>query len=266
MTKQEAAETKLKAKASALKALELDNTLAEPHAVLAGEKLDQWDFAGAENEYKRAIELNSNYATAYQWYSELLAGLGRHEEAIAEIKKAYELDPFSVPVNVNVGMRYAQARRLDEAIVQLEKTLKLNPDYPVANSMLSSIYFHKGRYEESLALSAKALILTKEETVESAERRTNELRKALKSEGTKGYWRKILEEDLELYQKGIGSAVWIAGDYAFLGEKEKTFEWLEKAYTERDRGLTYLKTDRAFDNLHSDPRFKDLLQRIGLPL
>jgi hypothetical protein len=102
--------------------------------------------------------------------------------------------------------------------------------------------------------------------VESAERRTNELRKALKSEGTKGYWRIVLKEDLELYEKDIGSAVWIASDYAYLGEKEKSFEWLEKAYSEHDRGLTYLKTDPAFGNFRADPRFNNLLRRIGLPL
>ncbi len=118
MTREEAKEAGLKAKSAARKALELDSNLAEAYAVLATEKIDEWDFTGAENDYKRAIELNPNFATARQWYSELLSRLGRHDEALTEVKKAYELDPFSPAVNMNVGLRYLNARRYDEAIVQ----------------------------------------------------------------------------------------------------------------------------------------------------
>lgn len=266
MTKQETAEANLKAKAAALKALELDNTLAEAYAVLAEVKHNEWDFAGAEKDHKKAIELNPNFATAHQWYSEMLANLGRHDEALAEVKKAYELDPFSVAVNMNVGMRYGAARRYDEAIAQFKKTIELAPDYPVIYWALSSAYLEKGMFEEALTPFARALILSKEETPESAGRITAELRQALKSGGERAFWRKMLEENLEFYKKGIGSPVFIANDYAKLGEKDKAFEWLEKAYDERDSQLTYLKTYSAFDNLHADPRYKDLLQRIGLPL
>jgi TolB-like protein/lipopolysaccharide biosynthesis regulator YciM len=266
MANQEVAETRLKAKAAALKALELDNTLAEPYAVLAGEKVNEWDFAGAENDYKKAIELNPNSATAHQWYSELLSRLDRHNEAIAEIKKAYELDPFSVAVNMNMGVRYQMAKRYNEAIIQFKKTIELAPDFPMAYFYLGYLYFKKGMYEESFALTSQAQILVKIETPESVERKTNELRQAFKSAGEKGYWRKVLEEDLKSYQKGNLSPVDIASDYAELREMEKAFEWLEKAYAERDRQLTFIKHYPAFDNLHSDPRFKDLLHRIGLPL
>ncbi len=266
MVNQEVAETRLKAKAAALKALELDNTLAEPYAVLAGEKINEWDFAGAENNYKRAIELNPNSATAHQWYSELLSRLDRHNEAIAEIKKAYELDPFSVAVNMNMGVRYQMAKRYNEAIIQFRKTIELAPDFPMAYFYLGYLYFKKGMYEEFLALNSKGLILMKVETAESAGQKTNELRQALKSGGKKGFWAKVLEEDLKSYQKGNLSPVDIASDYAELGEMEKAFEWLEKAYAERDRQLTFIKHYPAFDNLHSDPRYKDLLHRIGLPL
>jgi eukaryotic-like serine/threonine-protein kinase len=265
LTKQETNEANLKAKAAALKALELDNTLAEAHAVLAMQKTGEWDFAGAEKEYKKAIELNPNYATAYQWYSELLARLGRYDEAFASVKKAYELDPFSTAVNMNVGLRYAEVKRFDEAISQFKKTIEISPDYPMAYWMLSEIYFEKGMYEESFALFSKGNVLLKIETPESAEQKTAALRQALKTEGVKGYWRKILEFELDLYERGISTPFYVAGIYARLGEKEKAFEWLEKSYAERDYNLTYLKTNRNFESLHSDPRFQDLLRRVGLP-
>jgi tetratricopeptide (TPR) repeat protein len=264
MSKEEAAETRIKAKAAALKALELNNTLAEPYAVLAEGKVVEWDFVGAENDYKRAIELNPNFATAHQWYSELLAHLGRNDEALAEVKKAYELDPFSVAVNHNVGLRYWAARRLDDAIVQLKKTIALAPDYPLTYWFLSSVYLEKGMYEESITQMSKAQILSKEETPESAGRIAAELRQALKSGGEKGYWQKILQEELEVYKKGLGYPVTIATAYAKLGDKDKAFEWLEKAYAERDEQLRNLKGS-SFDNLRTDPRYKDLLRRVGLP-
>ena len=265
ITKQEIKETNLKAKAAALKALELDNTLAEAHTVLAIEKIDEWDFVGAENEYKRAIELNPNYATAHQWYSELLARLGRHDEAVVEIKKAYELDPFSPAVNMSLGMRYLEGKRYDEAIAQFKKTIEMSLDYSAAHLFLGSAYFEKGMYEEFIASISKARVLVKLDTPESAERKSAELRQALKTEGAKGYWRKTLEYELEYYEKGVGSPAFVAGSYARLGEKEKAFEWLEKAYAERDSYLIYLKTNGDFDPLRFDPRFKDLLRRIGLP-
>jgi TolB-like protein/class 3 adenylate cyclase/Tfp pilus assembly protein PilF len=265
MTTQEAAEASLKAKTAALKALELDNTLAEPYAVLAGEKIVEWDFAGAENDYKRAIELNPNFATAHHWYSELLSRLGRHDEAIAEVKKAYELDPFSAVVNMNVGLRYWAAKRYDEAVIQFKKTIDLAPDFQMSYWMLGNLYLEKGMYEESLAPISKALILMKIETPESASQKISGFRQALKSGGKKGFWIKFLEEDLKAYKKGYISPVDIAADYAELGENDKAFEWLEKAYDERVLQLTYVKTYSAFDNLRTDTRYKDLLRRIGLP-
>lgn len=265
MTKQERNEANLKAKAAALKAIELNDTLAEPHAVLAQDKIDGWDFAEAEKEFKRAIELNPNYATAHQWYSELLGRLGRHDEALAEIEKAYELDPFSTAVNMNLGLRIDELKRFDESIAQFKKTIEMSPEYPNAYLFLGYDYIEKGMYEESIEPLSKANTLLKLDTPESAARKSNELRQSLKSEGTKGYWRKQLEYGLEFYEKGFSSPVYIAGVYARLGEKEKAFEWLEKAYAQRDGGLTYLKVNWDFDSLRSDARFQDLLRRVGLP-
>ncbi len=265
ITKQERSELQLKAKAAALKTLELDNNLAEAYAVLAERKIDDWDFAGAENNFKRAIELNPNFATAHQWYSELLERLGRYDEALFEIKRAYELDPFSRAVNLNLGLRYWTLRRNDEAMAQFKKLIETEPTYPMPYRFVAAMYAERGMYEESIELSCKAQVLLNIETVESCERKNAEFRQAIKTGGATVFWRKTLEYDLKYYERGIGSAVAVAADYAVLREKERAFEWLEKAFAEHDEEITYLKVDTSFDSLKSDPRFQDLLRRIGLP-
>ena len=257
LTKQETEDSVLKSKAAALRALELDNTLAEPHAVLASNMTGDWNFTGAENEYKRAIELNPNYATAHQWYSELLARLGRQDEAIAKIKRAYELDPFSTAVNMNLGLRYFEAERYDEAEAQFKKTAEISPGYPMPYWYLSDIYFYRGKYEESLEMSEKANLLMKVESPEVAARKRSELGTALKTDGVKGYWKKILEYDIEAYQKGINTPFYVAGVYAELGETDLAFQWLEKSFAERDYDITYIKTDLRFRHLRSEPRYQE---------
>ena len=265
LTKDETSEANLKAKAAALRAVELDSSLAEPHAALAMSKLAEWDFPAAENEFKRAIELNPSYATAHQWYSDLLARLGRTDEALVEIKRAYELDPFSTAVNMNVGLRYAEAGRIDEALTQFKKTIELSPDYPMSYWYLADIYLERGMYEESFVMSSKGDLLLKVETPESDARKTSDFRQAVKTEGVRGYWRKALEYEMKWYEKGITSPFYIAAVCAELGDKDKAFEWLEKAYSNRDFELTNVKTNRRFRNLRSDPRYHDLLRRVGLP-
>jgi tetratricopeptide (TPR) repeat protein len=265
LNRQEDSEIRLKAKAAALKALELDSNLAEAYAVLAETKIDNWDFAGAENDHKRAIELNPNFATAHQWYSELLARLERRNEALAEIKRAYELDPFSRAINLNLGLRYWESRRNDEAMAQFKKLIETEPTYPLPYSFLAFMYAERGMYEESIELRCKGEVLLNIETAESCEQKIADFRQVLKTRGATGFWGKALEYDLKYYERGIGSAVAVAGDYARLEEKEHTFEWLEKAFAEHDNEITYLKVDTAFDSLKSDPRFQDLLRRVGLP-
>ncbi len=265
VTRQEDSEIRLKSKAAALKALELDSNLAEAYAVLANRKIDDWDFVGAENDFKKTIELNPNFATAHQWYSELLERLGRYDEALFEIKRAYELDPFSRAVNLNLGLRYLTLRRNDEAMAQFKRLIETEPTYPMPYQFLAFMYAEKGMYEESIEPACKGEVLFNIETVESCERKNADMRQALKTGGATGFWRKTLEYDLKYYERGIGSAVAVAGDYAQLGEKERAFEWLEKAFTEHDDDITYLKVNTSFNSLKSDPRFQDLLRRIGLP-
>jgi len=266
-SKEEVKETHIKAKASALKALELDSELSEAHAVLAERKLDdEWDFAGSEASFKRAIELNPNFASAHQWYSEVLSRLGRADEALVEIKKAYEIDPFSRAVNMNLGLRLLEMRRYDEAKAQFEKLVQSEPDYPMAHTFLGGIYEDRGEFEKAIGPECRAEVLLEIETEESCAKKAIEMRKALKEGGPNGYWRMALEDQMKQYERGIGSSVAVAGIYARLGNKEKAFEWLEKAFAERATDITYLKVDTSFDSVRSDPRFVDLQRRIGLPV
>jgi serine/threonine-protein kinase len=265
MTRAESDEAGLKAKSAARKALELDGNLAEAYAVLANEEVDEWNFAQAEIDFKRALELNPNYATARQWYSELLAKFGRHDEALAEIKRAYELDPFSRAVNMNVGLRYLDMHRYDEAVAQFKKLNETEPEYPMAYMFLGGAYEERGMFEEALDPLCKADVLLKINTPENCEREKAAFRETIKKNGATGYWRKVLEIRLKEHEKGIASAVGVAGMYARLGEKERAFEWLEKAFAKRDPELSGLKIDGSFDSVKSDPRFADLLRRIGLP-
>jgi len=265
MNQREMVEAHLQAKAAAVKALEFDNTLAEPHAVLGSVRGYDWDFAGAEAEFKRAIELNPNFATAYQWYSELLAKLGRYEEAIATVKKAYELDPFSRAVRANVGMRYQAARRYDEALEQFKRLIDSEPEYPLGHMFIASVYEDMGRYEDVIEPMCKSQILFAAETKESCDKKAEAYYQAIKTDGKQGYWRIKLESDLhdELVQNH--DALSIPADYAQNGDTDRAFKLLEDEFAARDAGLTFLKNYRALDVLSGDPRFKDLLRRIGLP-
>jgi len=260
-------EVALKAKAAAQKALELDNDLAEAHAVLAERKVsDEWDFVGSEASYKKAIELNPNFASAHQWYSEVLSRLGRHEEAIAEIQKAHEIDPFSRAVNMNIGLRLLEMRRYDEAMAQFEQLVRSEPDYPMAHAFLGGIHAQRGEFDLAMDLGCKAEVLLKIETPETCAKKKIEVGKAVKDGGREGYWRYILADELRRYERGENSAVDVASAYAELNEKEKSFEWLEKAFAAHSSEITYLKIDYSFDSIRADPRFNELLRRIGLPV
>ncbi|MDQ3748715.1 MAG: tetratricopeptide repeat protein, partial [Acidobacteriota bacterium] len=265
MSKQEEKEVQLKERAALRKAQELDDSLPEVHLELATFKRNDWDFAAAENEFKRAIELNPNYATARQWYSEFLSYMGRHEEAFAEINKAHEIDPFSRAVNANIGLRLSAARRFDEAIAQFKKVIEMEPNYPIVHSFLAGAYEAKGMYPEAIAEFRIARVLLGGESAESSERAAAVFTQALKTGGAQGYWRKRLELRLKDYEQGYESAFVVALTYARLGDKERAFEWLEKSFAAREDNLVSIKIESAFDELSSDPRFQDLVRRVGLP-
>jgi tetratricopeptide (TPR) repeat protein len=249
-----------RAKAAATKALEIDNTLAEAHTSLAVVMMQyDWDWAGTEREFQRAIELNPNYATAHQWYAEYLAAMGRLDEAIAKVKRAEELDPLSLIISWNVGRILIFARQYDQALEQGRKTLELSPTFDWAHEILALAYEQKGMYDEAIAEYEEAWGFTEEEI--------DELRQAYAVGNMIGYWQKrldILERPPKQEAVDLFLSIPI---YARVGEKDQAFEWLERAYQEQSLGwfVVDLKVDPMLDPLRDDPRYADLLRRMNLP-
>jgi serine/threonine-protein kinase len=244
-----------KARSSATRALELDEQLGEAHAMIAAIKTTyEWDWPGAEREFKLAIQLNPNYPTARQRYSLYLPTMGRFDEAIVQAKKALELDPLSLPANENVGDILYLARRYEEAKQQLLHTLELDPNYGVAHGTLAKVYEAKGMYKEALDERLKGA------SPETAE----EMRKLFASSGVKGVWQARLNQTLERAKREYVSSADIALFYARLNQKDEAFAWLEKAMNERSILFNYLVADARFDNLRSDARLPKLLSSVGL--
>ena len=250
-----------RAKAAAMKALELDDTLAEAHTTLADCLLYyDWNWEGAEHEFKRAIELNPNYATAHQWYSELLWSLGRHEEAIAEAKRATELDPLSLIINVTLGNALYYARRYDQAIEQYRKALEMNPDFVPGHWGLAIAYAQEARFDEAISEAEKVVFITRRDAGAVALLATLHALAGKRSEA-----RKLLDEVQDLSKRAYFQPSNIARIYAALQERDQAFTWLEKGYQGRDGGLLWFFADPASDPLRDDPRFQDLQRRMKFP-
>src|SRR5579863_345659 len=253
-----------KAKAAASRALELDDDLAEAHAALGAEKADfEYDWQGAEREFKRAIELNPNYADAHYRYAwTYLTPLGKSEQAIAEMKKALELDPFSRIYNTVFGMTYFYARKYDLAEEQLNKAIELNPDLFVTYYHFAWLYSQVGRYPDAISELTKGRLLSGDHRVKIAESEDVALRKAFAADGARGFWQQILRE-----QEKIDPEVGEFDEpqvFARLGDKQKALEWIERSYEERSSLGTFLNVDPAFDSLRSDQRFGEIVRRMGL--
>ncbi|HET6671622.1 MAG TPA: protein kinase, partial [Pyrinomonadaceae bacterium] len=252
-----------KAKAAAMRALELDETLAEAHASLARVLASyDWDWTNAEKEYKRAIELNPRYPVAHQWYGGYLAVMGRTNEALAERKRAQELDPLSLIINSELGMAFYYARDYDQAIGQFEKTLELDQNFPPGRAFLLAAYEQKGMYNEAIAEFKKALPLRGISEVGFLRAGLGHVYAVT---GKKSEARKVLAELKQLSEQGYVPAPSIALIHAGLGEKDQAFAWLEKGYEQRAFQMQWLKIEPRWDSLRSDPRFGDLIRRIGLP-
>jgi TolB-like protein/Tfp pilus assembly protein PilF len=256
-----------RAKAAALRAIEIDPTLGEPHVALAGYKdIYEHDYPAAEQEYKRAIELSPNYATAYHWYAEFLAEQGRFDESLVMWKKALEVDPFSLAISTDYGLEYLYySRQYDQAVDHLTKLIEMDPNFVRTHNYLAQVYNTMGRHEEALNEIEKRLVLQGENPAEIAKGKRQVL-DALRSGGPKAYWSKILEFMMQDIKKGIDvPASERAAIYSELGDRDEAFKWLEKAIENREADTPWLKVAPVWDNLRDDPRFAELIKKVGLP-
>lgn len=253
-------ETFPKAKTAAARALEIDDAVAEAHASLGFVKLyHDWEWPGAEDEFKRAIQLNPGYATAHHWYAEYLVAREQPDMCITEFKRAHELDPLSLIINAGVAWAFYFARRYDQAAEQCLKTLEMDSNFIPAHLFLGWVYEQKGMYEEAIAEFTKALDLSGGTTEIMAE-----LGHAYALAGQKGAAQKVLDELEKLSGRRYVSPYSVANVHIGLGDKEQAFAWLEKAYREHSHFLALIKIDPRLDSLHCDARFDDLLERVGL--
>jgi serine/threonine protein kinase/tetratricopeptide (TPR) repeat protein len=256
-------------KKAAEKAVALDNSLAEAHTSLAYAKQNfDWDFAAAEQEFRHALELNPSYAIAHQWYATFLSDMGRHQEAITEIERAIQLDPLSVNVNTAAAVIFYFARQFDRAEKQARNALELDPNFYSAHNWLADVYKATNAYEAAFQEQEKVASLTGDEEMRS---QVAALRRAYNAGGPREMYRERLKQ---LQKKSAspflptvaGRAQWgLAIAYAHLGENDRALEQLEQCYRTREFGMLTLKTNPDLDPLRSDPRFRDLLRRVGLP-
>jgi TolB-like protein/DNA-binding winged helix-turn-helix (wHTH) protein/Tfp pilus assembly protein PilF len=252
-------EARRTAETAARKALEIDNDVAEAHATLGYVNYFNWNWTTAEEEFKRSIELNPNYASAHSQYAYYLVALGRFDEALAEINRAQELDPLSLSISSSRGFILENTRRYDEAIEQLRRVVAIDPNYYQANFRLALTYVANGQVDEAIAAAEK--------TVAVSERTPAAL-------GVLGFAygvarrereaRGVLNELYQLQKRRYVSPMAFTFVYIGLGDKEQAFAWLEKAYQERSNHLAFFKVSPVVDRLRSDPRFAELLKRIGL--
>jgi TolB-like protein/Tfp pilus assembly protein PilF len=249
------------ARHAVLKALELDQDLGEAHASLGFYKfLHDWDFAGAEREFVRAVALSPNYAEAHHWYAIYLANVGRHEEAFREAELAVERDPLSLLMNMTAALNFYTGRDYDRAIAQLEKVIEMDGNFPAARSVLGRVYVEKQMYESAFAEFEKVLSVIKGAVPVEASIKLI-MAHTLARWGKKDEALRLLEEVADMPK----SAYSVAAVYAALGDNDKGFELLDQAYDERDMQLVSLRVDPTVDELRGDPRFAGIVERVGLP-
>jgi serine/threonine protein kinase/Flp pilus assembly protein TadD len=243
------------------RALEIDADLAEAHASLALMKDGfEWDWAGAEKEFRRAIELNSNYATTHHWYANFLWEMKRNDEAITESRLAQKLDPLSPIINNVLALMLLTGGKYDSAIEQFKRTLELAPTFPELHFQMSRAYSEKGLHDEAITEAQKAASYSGR-----TPRYVAGVGCALAVAGKRADAHKIIDELAQSSKSGYVSPYYIARLHSALGEQDRAFEWLEKAYEARDDQLPEVKAEPLFDGVRSDPRYADLLRRMNLP-
>jgi TolB-like protein/Tfp pilus assembly protein PilF len=249
-----------KARIAAEKALEIDSKLAEAHASLGVVRFQyDWDWEGAEREFKRAIELNSSYAPAHQSYADFLKSQGRFDEALSEMTYAGALDPLSLSINTGIGHVLYLSRQYDRAIEQYRNTIKLDPNFIQARLWFGRPFLQKRMYNEAIAELDQAVSLSGGSTISLAM-----LGHANGTARRKDEAEKILEKLTERSKKQYVPSYWIAMIHVGLGDKDQAFAWLERAFQERSSWLAWAKVEPRFDALRTDPRFNSLLERMRL--
>jgi TolB-like protein/Tfp pilus assembly protein PilF len=253
-----------KAKAAAMKAQKLDDTLSEAHVALAYAEFFDWDWQSAEAEFKRAIELNPNSALSHARYAVCLIARLRFNESIAEAQRAQELDPLSPDIVSVLGIVYFMGRQYDESIAQFQKALDLNPNIPVVRATLGLAYAMKRMYPQALAEYDK---IPDQDKVTAAGNQfvAGTLGWVYAVSGRRTDALKIAQEFKDLSTHAYVDFYWSAVVYAGLGDKDEAFRLLEKSYQEHSAGMPYLAVDPFWYGMHSDPRYADLLRRMGLP-
>ena len=261
-TTRDPSDLRIQARQWAEKALKLDGTLAEAHSALARAAQQEWDWVDAEREYQLAIKFSPSYPLAHIWYAQYLWAMQRSEESVSEAKRAQQLDPVSPFVNTWAGAAYFYAGRTDEGMASMQKALELDASFSDASLVLARAYFQQGMFQQAIAALQKALTFNEKEVLvlgalAHVHARVGQRKEALKLVGQL--------ERIEAEGRGYGAPFGIIWAYAGLGDKEQAFAWLEKAYEERRDRIVWLNVDPLLEPLRSDPRFQDLVRRVGLP-
>ncbi len=250
------------AKAAARKALELDNTLPAAHAALGQAHFLAWEWADSQKEFLRAIELDPNFANAHHWYGLQSTWIGREQEGLTHLKRAVELEPLNIKFNDNLGQGLMNARMDDQALEQYKKTIEMDPNFPATHGDLGTLYRFQGKYDLWLEEWKKLAQLNSDSAdIAQAE--------AIASVYKQSGYKAAVSHGIELLKQRSAKSYLdpgkIAEEYGYLGDKEQTFQWLEKAFAVRSEEISIMRILRCYDFLRSDPRYKDLEKRAGLP-
>jgi TolB-like protein/Tfp pilus assembly protein PilF len=256
-----AAEAAPKAKASALRSLQIDPSMAEAETSLATVKFNyDWDWAGAEEGFRQAIQHNPSYATAYQRYSLYLIAMGRFEDSFEQINKARDLDPLSISINFSLGWRLYLARQYDRAIQQLRNTSEMDPTYELPHLVLGMSYAQKGDFKAAIAELRQAVELS-----HGTPLTVSALANAYARSGDRTDAEKLLAQLSVASASRYVSPYYLALGYVGLGDDETALDWLEKAFNDRSNGLVFMKVEPALDNLRRNPRFLALQHKLDFP-
>ena len=255
------AESFPKAKAAARRALELDPALADAHASFGYvRRLFDWDWPEADRSFQEAVRLNPSYATGHRWYGQFLSGLGKHDEALAEVMQALDLDPLSIIIHTSVGDVLFYARRYAPAIEYYRKGLEMNPEFLAGHSDLARALEFSGEVDEAIQEYGKAIRLAGDADADPSIGLANALAVAGRRTEALAVLATLQAERAERYVSPWG----LASIYARLEERSSALDWLERAYTEHDSTLVWLKVHPRFDSIRGHPRFVALLKKMNL--